>query len=133
MCYSYTSQRDLFAGYRYRFSESSADTTITDHAFAVGVSGKILSNLNGTLRFGCQIRQEDPSGDVFGGYTATASTTWAINKRMSLTGTLSKDFSTTATDSTTDITRANLDAQYVFNSKWSVYPISRSSIEAVGM
>lgn len=119
--YNYTSQRDLFAGYRYRFSESSADTTNTDHAFTVGISGKILSKLNGSLRFGYQIRQEDPSGDVFGGYTATASTTWAINKRLSLTGTLSKDFSTTATDSTTDITRANLDAQYVFNSKWSVY------------
>ncbi|HEY9250524.1 MAG TPA: outer membrane beta-barrel protein [Rariglobus sp.] len=119
--YTYTSQRDLFAGYRIRLSESSADSKSTDHAFTVGVSGKILSKLNGTVRFGYQIRQEEPSGDIFGSYTAAASTTWAINKRLSLTGTLSKDFSTTATESTVDTTRANLDAQYVFNHRWSLY------------
>lgn len=119
--YTYTSQRDLFAGYRIRLSESSADSKSTDHAFTVGVSGKILSKLNGTVRFGYQIREEEPSGDIFGSYTAAASTTWAINKRLSLTGTLSKDFSTTATESTVDTTRANLDAQYVFNHRWSLY------------
>ncbi|CAM2861419.1 outer membrane beta-barrel protein [Rariglobus hedericola] len=119
--YTYTSQRDLFAGYRIRFGETSTQNTITDHAFTVGVSGKILSKLNGTVRAGYQIRQESASGDTFGSYTASASTTWSVNKRLSLTGTLSKDFSTTATESTMDTTRFNLDAQYAFNHRWSVF------------
>jgi hypothetical protein len=119
--YTYTSQRDLFTGYRIRLGETSTQNTITDHAFTAGVSGKILSKLNGTVRAGYQIRQESTTGDTFDGYTATAATTWAINKRMSLTGTLSKDFSTTATESSVDTTRFNLDAQYIFNHRWSLY------------
>lgn len=119
--YTYTSQRDLLGGYRIRFSDTSAVNQTTDHAFTVGVSGKILAKLNGTARAGYQIRQDSATGATYGSYTASASTTWAVNKRFSITGTLNKDFSTTATESTTDTLSFNLDAQYVLNQHWTVY------------
>lgn len=119
--YTYTSQRDLFVGYRIRQSDTSANSKSTDHAFTGGVSGKILAKLNGTVRAGYQIRQESASGDTFSSITAGASTTWSVNKRFSLTGSLNKDFSTTATESSVDTTSFNLDAQYVFNHRWSLY------------
>lgn len=119
--YTYSSQRDLIAGYRIRESETSNGGSTTDHAFTVGVSGKIASKLNGTVRVGYQIRTENDTGQMYDSYTMSASTTWSVNKRFTLTGTLSKDFSTTATDSTIDAFSANLDAQYVLNYRWSLY------------
>lgn len=119
--YAYTSQRDLVFGYSIRESETSTGGSSTDHSLTGGISGKILSKLNGTVRAGYQVRQEHGTGDSYGSFTATASTTWTINKRMTLTGTLGKDFSTTATESTVDSLRFNLDAQYVITSRWSLY------------
>lgn len=119
--YTYTSQRDIIAGYRIRVSETSAQNQTTDHAFTAGISGKILAKLNGTIRAGYQVRQESSSGDTFSSYTASASTTWTVNKKLSVTGTLNKDFSTTATESSVDTTSFNLDAQYVLRHRWSLY------------
>lgn len=117
--YAYTSQRDLLGGYRIRVSDA-LDRTI-DHALTAGISGKILSKLNGTIRGGYQIRQETATGETFSGYTATASATWTVNKRLNLTASLNKDFSTTATDSTVDTSSFNVDAQYTLDHHWSVY------------
>jgi hypothetical protein len=119
--YTYTSQRDLLAGYRIRQSDTSSGGGSTDHSFTAGVSGKILAKLNGTVRAGYQIRQENASGDTFSSINASASTTWTVNKRFTLTGSLTKDFSTTATESSVDSLSANLDAQYVLTSRWSLY------------
>lgn len=118
--YAYTSQRDLLAGYRIRQSDTSSGGGSTDHSFTAGVSGKILAKLNGTVRAGYQIRQEN-NGDTFRSITASASTTWTVSKRFTLTGSLTKDFSTTATESSVDSLTANLDAQYVLTSRWSLY------------
>lgn len=119
--YAYTSQRDLFFGYRIRESEISSGGSSTDHSLSAGISGKILAKLNGTVRVGYQIRQENPSGDTYGSFNASASTTWTVNKRFTLTGSLTKDFSTTATGSSVDSLTFNLDAQYVLTSRWSLY------------
>ena len=118
--YAYNSQRDLVAGYRIRRSEGSSQSQTTDHAITAGVSGKILAKLNGSLRVGYQIRQEDATGETFGSYTASAATTWTVNKRLTATASLNKDFSTTATDSSVDTTTFNLDAQYIIRLRWSV-------------
>ncbi|MBC8040884.1 MAG: outer membrane beta-barrel protein [Opitutaceae bacterium] len=119
--YAYTSQRDLVFGYRIRESDTSSGNKSTDHSFTGGISGKILAKLNGTVRAGYQIRQEGATGATYSSWTSTASTTWTVSKRLALTGTLTKDFSTTATESSVDSLNFNLDAQYVLNSRWSLY------------
>ena len=116
--YVYTSERDLFAGYRYRHGETSASSAFDDHAITVGVSGKLLPKLNGVVRFGYQVRQ--PSGtaeDSYTALTASAATTWNVSRRLSLTGQAAKDFSTTSTNLNIDALTFNLDAQYAMNSK----------------
>jgi len=118
--YVYTSERDLFAGYRYRHGETSASSSFDDHAFTVGVSGKILPKLNGVVRVGYQLRQ--PSGtaeDSYTALTASAATTWNVSRRLSLTGQAAKDFSTTSTNLNIDALTFSLDAQYAMNSKLS--------------
>lgn len=118
--YVYTSERDLFAGYRYRHGDTSASTAFDDHAFTLGVSGRILPKLNGVVRFGYQVRQ--PSGtaeDSYEAFTASAAATWNLSRRLGLTVQAAKDFSTTATNLNVDALTFNLDAQYTMNSKLS--------------
>jgi hypothetical protein len=119
--YSYTSERDLVAGYRVRQSDTSANHQSIDHAFTAGVSGKILSKLKGNARVGYQIREEGASGETFGSTTAAVSVTWAVNKRLTVTGTIGKDFSTTGTESSVDNLTFNLDAQYAIRNHWSIF------------
>jgi len=121
--YTLASDRDLVAGYRYRYSETSRNTAFDDNAFTVGVSGKIVSRLNGSLRVGYQARQPHGAttdGD-FHGLTASGAVTWTATKKFSLTGELVKDLSVTASDVSIDTLSANLDAQYVFNAKVAVF------------
>lgn len=119
--YSYTSQRDILAGYRIRQSDTSTGGGTTDHSFTAGVTGKILAKLKGTVRGGYQIRQDGDTGENYGSTTANASVTWTVNKRFTLTGTLNKDFSTTASESSVDTLSFNLDAQYAIRNRWSLY------------
>lgn len=119
--YVYTSERDLIGGYRLRVSESSADTTFYDHAFTLGMSGKILPKLNGTARFGYQIREASGAlNDTYDSWTSAVSATWNVNKRLSVTGQLSKDFSTTAANTSVDSFAGTLEAQYASSAKTSV-------------
>lgn len=124
--YSWTSQRDIFGGYRLRISNTSADTVSTDNAFTLGVAGKILAKLNGSVRAGYQTRKThwrsgaEPD-ETYDGLNASASTTWSVSKRFNITGTLGKDFSTTSTNVNVDGTSANLDAQYALNSKCALF------------
>lgn len=117
----FSSERDLIGGYRYRYGETSRSTSYTDHSFTTGVSGKIIRGVNGSLRAGYQFRV--PHGGIvteqFSSWTASGSATYAINKKMNITGTLAKDFSTTATDSFVDTLTASADTQYAYSSKWS--------------
>lgn len=120
--YVFTTERDLIAGYRLRINETSADTTFYDHAFTVGVSGKILAKLNGTVRLGYQIREAiGPNTSGTDSFTASASTTWAINGQATLTGQLSKDLSVTSTNISIDSTSASLNAGYRFGPRMSAY------------
>jgi hypothetical protein len=120
--YVYTSERDLFAGYRYRHGETSASTSYDDHAFTVGVSGKILPKIGGSVRVGYQFRQ--PRGSIEGDYqalTASTAVTWNVSKRINFSGQVAKDFSTTATNINMDALSFNLDGQYAMNAKLSFF------------
>lgn len=114
--YVFTSERDLVAGYRIRFSDTSADTSFEDHSFTAGLTGRILPKLNGTLRGGYQLRYgRGPQTENHDGYTVAGSATWSINRRASVTVQLSKDFSTASTNVSIDSVAATADALYVFN------------------
>ncbi len=122
--YSWTSERDLIFGYRYRLSETSANSTSTDHSFSTGVSGKLLAKLNGSARIGYQVRTSESStggaDTTSNGINASVSSTWTVNRRLSLTGTLARDFNTTSTDSSTEGTTVTIDGQYAVNAKLSL-------------
>lgn len=119
----FSNERDVTLGYRYRKGETSIDTTTDDHAVTLGMTGKLIRGINGSLRVGYQARI--PHGSIVGGadnstyhsWTAAGSATYALNKRTNFTGTLSKDFSTTATDTSVDTTTASLSADFAFSSR----------------
>ncbi len=121
----YSSERDVMLGYRFRRGETSIHSSYDDHALTAGMSGKLIRGLNGSIRGGYQFRI--PHGFVegggaqpkFGSWTASASVTYPFNKRLNFTGSLAKDFSTTATDASVDTTTVSLDAQYAFSSHWT--------------
>jgi hypothetical protein len=122
-----SNERDLMIGYRYRHEQTSLETSSVDHNVTAGLSGKLIRGLNGSMRFGYQVRipHGTPAGSAlqtkpgnFKAWTASIGATHDVNKRLSLTGSLSKDFSTTATDTSVDALAASLDAQYAFSSHW---------------
>ena len=123
--YILTGDRDLIGGYRYRYSQTSKNTASTDHALTAGLNGLLLAGINGTIRAGYQVRV--PKGSLTGlpeptfkGFTASGATSYALTRKAILTGQISKDFSTTATDASVDSTSATLGLQYVRNAHWSL-------------
>lgn len=124
--YVYTSERDLVGGYRIRQSESSSGLSFIDHAFNVGITGKIFPKISGNVRAGYQFRdtvnaligsgQQDHSS-----WTMSASATWTFSQRISVTSQLSKDFSVTSTDVSVDVFSASLSTQFAINSKMSIF------------
>ncbi len=125
--YVLSEERDLSATYRYRFEQSSSNTSTTDNALTFGVSGKVFWEINGSINIGWQIRT--PSGTPESGvpltgsfedWTASGSLTWALNRKVTFTSSLSNDYATTATDATTETTAVTLDATYAYNAKISI-------------
>lgn len=119
-----STERDLTIGYRFRRGETSLNTSNDDHALTAGITGKLIRGINGSLRAGYQTRI--PHGPTtlgksetrFDSWTASVAATYAFNKRLHFTGSLAKDFSTTANDISTDTTTASVDAQYALTSHW---------------
>ncbi|MCC6416548.1 MAG: outer membrane beta-barrel protein [Opitutaceae bacterium] len=119
--YVYNTERDLIAGYRIRYGETSARNSFFDHAFTVGVSGKVLPKLSGTFRIGYQIRVPNNSIDEsHNSLTVTSGVSWNLSKKTKIGLNLSKDFTTTSTNATVDATSIMLHAQHAVNSKVSL-------------
>lgn len=120
--YIYNTERDLIAGYRVRYGETSANSSYYDHAFTVGISGKILPKVGGTVRAGYQVRTPSNSAlESHSSLTASGQATWTMTKRMNATILLSKDFTTTSTNITVDSSSVGLDLQYGMNSRTALY------------
>jgi len=116
-------ERDLVAGYRYRYSATSRDSAYTDHSLTAGINGKLIFGLNGGIRAGVQSRIPQGSAanqGTFSSWSGSGSIAYPINRKLSLGATVAKDFSTTATDSSVDSLTASLDAKYAYSRKWSL-------------
>lgn len=114
--YVYTSKLDLVGGYRIRVSQPSLGSDTVDHWFSLGATGGLLAKLNGTVRLGYQLREvSGGTGGRFAHINAIASVGWPITRKINLTGTITRDFSTIATGVSVDSTTALLRAGYVVN------------------
>lgn len=127
-----SNERELVAGYRYRYSETSRLSHSEDHGLSLGLSGRIIRGVMGNVRLGYQTRSNKgftldpltrapiPVTGKFTSWTSSASAVYAINKKMNVTGGIVKDFSTTAADTSIDTLTATLDTAYTFSSHLSV-------------
>jgi hypothetical protein len=119
--YAYNTQRDLFAGYRFRTQNTTGLSRHNDHDFHAGVSGRILPKLNGSLSVGYQFRKGgNLTSRDYGTLSATASATWTLSKKANLTGRLLRDFATLVSDTATLSTRGSLVGTYALSSRWSL-------------
>jgi hypothetical protein len=116
-------ERELLAGYRYRFSETSHRTSTSDHSATLGIQGRLIRGVVGSIRGGLQTRV--PHGGLpglgrFTSWTMSGSSSYAFSKRLNFAVQVAKDFSTTATDASVDATSADVTAAYAMNSKVSL-------------
>jgi hypothetical protein len=120
--YLLSANRDLLAGYQFRRSETSANSTYQDHSFTFGLTGRILPKLNGSVRAGYQVRT--PMGattdGAFKGLTASGAVTWTMTKKLGLTGHLTRDVSVTSSNESVDTTAAGLEANYTMNGRFAL-------------
>jgi hypothetical protein len=121
--YRWRSDRDLLAGYRYRAGDAAFSSRSVDHSLYLGVSGRIVSKLNGSARVGYTRRTLRYPGSVpdntnDGLYVSVAST-WPINRRATLTLSAAEDFGTTASNFETRTTTVDLEGRYAHNPKLS--------------
>ncbi len=121
--YVFTTERDLIAGYKFRRDETSASTQTSDHSFTVGMTGKLISSLTGSIRGGYSYRIPHGHTDgaaTYSAWTANTSATWHFTKRFSVTGLLGKDFSTTSTNISVNTITSSVNTQYALNTKTSL-------------
>lgn len=118
--YSLDSQRDLLVGYRYREENSQGPSDYNDNDFSVGLRGRILPKLTGTVRAGYQFRSEEGNQRRnYDGFSASASANWLPTKQNSVNGLVLRDYRTTSTDFATEVTAASLLYTRVLNAEWT--------------
>lgn len=117
--YVFTSKLDLFGSYRIRVGQTDLATT-TDHNFSLGVDGALFAKVKGTIRAGYQIREIDTSGERYGQFNISASTVWNVTRKLTVTGTVARDFTTTATGVSVDTFSAMLRSAFIFTRRFSV-------------
>jgi hypothetical protein len=119
--YVYTSKLDLMGGYRIRFTQTSFEDESTDHWFSIGATGGIFAKLDGTVRFGYQLRQvRGAAPEDFDQFNMMASLTWPVIRKLTLSGQVSRDFNTIATGQSVDSLSTALRALYSYNRKLSL-------------
>lgn len=114
--YVYTSKLDLDGGYRIRASKTSIGRETYDHWFNLGATGGLFAKLNGSIRFGYQIREVNGGGN-FNHFNALAALTWPVTRKLTFSSQISRDFNTIATGDSVDSTSLALRANYVITRK----------------
>jgi hypothetical protein len=119
--YTINSARDFFAGYTFGLQEAGHGLSYDNHSFNVGVEGKILPKLNGTVSIGYELEVPHGSTDHSTGSTTEAiALTWNFSRRLKFTGDVSQNFSATSTNGSVNTLAASLDASFSMNSKTSL-------------
>ncbi len=108
--YILNEQRDFFIDYRARYSGLANGTDDIDNSLSAGVNGKVYGPFNGSLQGGYTVRSTSGGIDAgeYGDFTASGLVAWNMNRRMTLTADLARDFSTTATAQSIDSTSVGL-------------------------
>jgi hypothetical protein len=120
--YILNEQRDLFIDYRLRNSDEAGGTFDVDNSLSAGVSGKVYGPFNGSLQVGYETRSSHggpDNGESFDDVTVSGTATWNMSRRMTLTATLARDYTTTATAQSIEATSAGLTFQDSFTAKAS--------------
>lgn len=119
--YILNDERDLFLDGRTRYTNESNGETDIDRALSGGVSGRVYGPFNGSVQFGYQERTPHggPDHGQYQDLTASGTTTWNVNRRITVTGNLSRDFSTTALAQSIESTSAGLTVQDSLTAKAS--------------
>ncbi len=119
--YVLSEQRDFFVSYRTMYSDEATGAYDIDKDLSAGISGKIYGPFNGSVQFGYQTRK--PYGTVdkgtFNDVSANGTATWNMDRRKSITASLSRSFATTATAQSVEFTKAGLLFQDSFTSRAS--------------
>jgi hypothetical protein len=120
--YILNEQRDFFIDYRTRYSDEAIGAFDIDNSLSGGLSGKVFGPFNGSVQVGYETRTPHggPDKASFNELTASGTTTWNINRRMTLNGSLSRNFSTIASGQSVSATNAGLTFQDSITSKASV-------------
>lgn len=124
--YVLSDDRDFFAQYRYRVEDSSDHTSAADQAVELGVDGKVILGIQGSLSVGYQIRHVHgvppagfPDEGNYGDLTGNGELVWTMNREVTVKGSASKDFDTTSTNATTDTTAGTLSGTWAPDSRLS--------------
>jgi hypothetical protein len=110
--YVYDSKLDLNGGYVFGL-DTTKDTIAIMNGYSVGASGSILPKLSGSLSFGQTWDDAFYSNARFEGFqdwTATTALKWAFSRSLTFSGSVTKGFSISSTDISTDSTTATLSA-----------------------
>jgi hypothetical protein len=108
--YILSEQRDFFIDYRERYSQLADGSDDIDDSLSAGLNGRVFGPFNGSLQGGYTIRTTSGGADAgrYGDFTASGALTWNMNRQMTLSGDLARDFSTTATAQSIDSTSIGL-------------------------
>ena len=119
--YVYSSKLDLNTGYTVRLSNTSKDTKAIDQSLTVGATGSLLPKLTGSVNMGVERRNADSTvghHETFDSFTSSTSVKWLFSRKLSFNGDLSDDFSTSASDISTNRLSAGLHANASLTSKF---------------
>jgi hypothetical protein len=123
LLYSWRSDRDLLAGYRFRHSDAQFESSSVDHSVYLGVAGRIVSKLSGSARVGwTNHTTRYPRGipeDTDDGLFVSLSGTWPASQKATYTLALTQDFNTTSSNFQTRTSSADLTGQFSHTVKFS--------------
>jgi len=121
LLYTINSARDFFVGYNFGLQETGRGLSYYDHSLNVGVEGKILPKLNGSISVGYELQDPHGSKDRSTGSTTEAiALTWSFSRRLKITGDLSQNFSAISTNGSVNTLATSLDAAFSMNPKTSL-------------
>jgi Putative beta-barrel porin 2 len=117
--YILTEQRDLFIDYGNRYTSLSNGEYDIDNSIRGGVSGRVFGPFNGSLQVGASRRTpyNGPDKNPFNTFSGSGSLTWNVNRKVTLSSDLARDFSTTATAVSLESSTAGFTLQDSFSNK----------------